>query len=720
MTVTTKLNPAQQQAVEHIDGPLVIFAGAGSGKTRVITERIAHLIKNGVPARSILAVTFTNKAAGEMYNRVLDKCGSSAFGCVISTFHSACARWLREFATELGFTSDFTIFDESDADSALKHILKEVVSKSELASILSETRRFIHYVKTWGWFPVDVEKMSHQLQAQRQLPTGGVWAYKRYQEYLAQCNAMDFDDLLMNALLLMRRNERVRDILQARYRYVMVDEYQDTNRTQFELIQTLCAKHRNLCVVGDDDQSIYSWRGATPANILDFDKTYPEAKKVTLEQNYRCTSNIVDAASAMIANNRKRVAKTLFTNNPPGDSIDVMVEADGELEAHAIVAAIQTEAPRFSLADIAIFYRTNSQSRALEDALRRANIPYQIFGSVRFYDRMEIKDIVAYMRLLTNPKDDISAKRIINVPTRGIGDTAVQQVEKEAASRGLSFLDAVQVLAQEGVPRLSSKLKVFVQLHKHLQERMAGLRLDGVVDAITSVTEYHDYLKKKFPDQAEDKIDNVHELANALALYESNFPESTLQEWLQSVSLTNAADDMPSSGVSMMTLHTAKGLEYKRVFIAGVEEGLLPHRSSVDNADDCEEERRLFYVGMTRAREKLSLLCAYRRRTFDQTSYNQPSRFLREIPDKYLSGIEVAGSNSRADGYSDPYTGVSYDYGGSAAEDGQIETGNTVSHPTYGKGTVEHIERDFSGFKVTVHFDEFGLRKVSLHHLSVR
>ena len=715
------LNDTQCRAATHRDGPLVVFAGAGSGKTRIITHRIAWLIESGVHPWEILAVTFTNKAAAEMRHRV-DSLTPYGSRVLISTFHSACARWLREFAPELGFSSDFTIYDDADSLSAIKTVLAGLNVDLDDDISPKEFKAAINRVKTMAILPND-ERLQHEYADL--LPEAGPQVYRRYQEYLAECNAMDFGDLILNVLLLLRRNEHVKNTMQQRYRYILVDEYQDTNRTQFELIARLADSHKNLFVVGDDDQSIYSWRGAVPSNIIDFDKVYPKATRITLEQNYRCSGHVVRAAGAMVANNKKRVPKELFTDNEPGDPINYRLESDNDMEAWWVVDTIGDEQARFPYGDIAIFYRTNSQSRILEDVLRRENIPYQIFGTVRFYDRMEIKDIMAYMRVIVNPRDDVSLKRIINTPPKGIGKKAIETIEHEASMKQIPMLATIFEMVDKDVPRLGAKLKKFAELVRGLKVALSDLPLDEVVELILDATAYKDYIEKKHTEQAQDKMDNIHELGAALADFSSENPTAGLGDWLQAVTLSSSETES-AGGVSMMTLHMAKGLEYNRVYIVGLEENLLPHRNSLDTDESLEEERRLFYVGMTRAKQKLSLTGAHRRRTFNTWTANRPSRFLMEIPSEHLeamtvpqqSFLESANGTGRVDMHSmSSSNGLNYDY--SDAQSGKlVEVGVRVEHPTYGSGIVEAVVEEFGSQKATVRFDEFGLRKASLHHLS--
>ena len=715
--ILENLNEKQRAATTHLDGPVVVFAGAGSGKTRIITHRIAWLIDSGVAPWEILALTFTNKAAGEMRKRVDDLTPLSS-RVLIATFHSACARWLREFAPELGFTSDFTIYDDKDSLSAVKTIIKELNVKIDDEFSPLDYKNAISRLKTMAILPNDERLHKEYIEL---MPPVGVQIYQRYQEYLQACNAMDFGDLIMNILLLLRRNPSVRSILQKRYRYIMVDEYQDTNRTQFELISWLSERHKNLFVVGDDDQSIYSWRGAIPANIIEFDQTYPIAKKITMEQNYRCSQNIVDAASAMIANNKYRVAKKLFTQNEPGERLTFRLEADNDVEGWYIADNIIAEQDQYDLNEIAIFYRTNSQSRVLEDALRKENIPYKIFGTVRFYDRMEVKDVMAYLKAIINPRDDVSFKRIINTPPRGIGQKAVITIEQEAIKRDIPMWEAVEQMVEESYPRLHTKLRPFLEDMEKLKSAIKTAELDEIVEIILDHTGYFDFLEKRYPDQSLDKMDNIHELGAALADYNANAENANLSNWLQSVTLSSEEGEN-GNGVSLMTLHMAKGLEYPRVYIAGVEDGLIPHKNSLDDNESLEEERRLFYVGMTRAMRKLTFVGAYQRRIFNQFVSYGPSRFLSEIPSKYFEPITEAEQSLIETHHHQDSDELSYEmeYDYSDGDDSeQLSVGKRVRHPTYGRGRIEQLSQEFGVAKAFVRFDEFGLRKVNLRHLSL-
>jgi DNA helicase-2/ATP-dependent DNA helicase PcrA len=505
--------------------------------------------------------------------------------------------------------------------------------------------------------------------------------------------------------------------MQKRYLYVLIDEYQDTNQTQLELIKLIVDGHKNLMVVGDDDQSIYSWRGATPYNILDFEKTYPDAQRILLEDNYRSSGNIVEAASAVISNNTFRAEKKLRTNKEPGDQIDFLVESDGEMEAWSIINNIKSERSKFPYETVAIFYRTNAQSRLLEDALRVENIPYQIFGSVKFYDRLEVKDILAYLRLLANPSDDISFLRVVNTPGRGIGAKAVEQIQDFASKQECGLLSASRRIVADNVPKLAKKIASFVMLYDHLEAQYTKVELDDLVDLIVDCTNYFEYLKKKFADQYVDKMENVHELTNAISDYMQANPKATLQDWLQSITLVRdgESDGEEETGVSLMTLHMAKGLEYDRVFITGCEENILPHSNSLDDNMACEEERRLFYVGMTRAKVKLSLYAAYYRRIYNKAQKNSPSRFIGEIPRQFLANTTSLMNHS--DATSDPYSDVTYDYSESQSASSKLAMEQEVYHLTYGKGHIVELPGWPEQGKVVVNFEEFGRRKVSTSQL---
>lgn len=688
-SILASLNEEQRVACLHDQGPLVIFAGAGSGKTRVITARIALLLENGVRPSQILAMTFTNKAAKEMKERIAALSLSSSW-VHVGTFHSSCVRWLREFASQLGFRNDFIIYDTKDSIAALKSIIKNDFNLSFDKHVVAEYERAIQQAKTLCLTPQDV-----QAKPPRFFPEFGAKIYERYQLYLLQCNAMDFSDLMMHMVHLLRQNGQIRSLLQERYRYILVDEYQDTNPTQFALISLLTNNEGNICVVGDDDQSIYSWRGADPSNILTFTQRYQSAQMIKLEQNYRCSGTIIKAANALIQNNKYRAEKKLWTQNEAGEPLHFQLCYDGELEASAIVDLLLKERQEYPFFNTAIFYRTNAQSRAIEDNLRRAQVPYRIYGSLRFYDRAEIKDMIAYLRVILNTSDDMAFSRIVNVPPRGIGAKGLEDIEMAARSQNISLLQACEGLAKES-SRGGKKFQALVSSFHELVKDLQQVRLESLLPSLLQKLDYKQYLVEKFPSQAEEKLANIHELGAAISEWSGKHPGAGLSEWLLESAL-GGSEEEGQDGVSLMTLHSAKGLEFDRVYIAGVEDGLLPHRNSVENPENLEEERRLFYVGMTRAKQKLSLLCARKRRVYNQWMTNPVSRFLRELPAgmiRELSSSSVSMSSAI-----------------------KIKAGSLVSHPTFGKGVVEEVGEEFGAIKAVVDFKDFGQRKITASHL---
>lgn len=624
------LTPAQSAAVRHAHGPAVVFAGAGSGKTRVITTRLLYLCESGVARpQEILAVTFTNRAAREMQERVRRYSWEIAARCQIATFHSTAARWLREFGGELGYKSDFVIFDEQDARTALTEVLNTMGVEKALQPDLA---RSIARHKGRGETAEDVARLE---------PTGSLGAvvrqvYGRYQDYLRGCQAMDFGDLLLNLLVLLRRNGAGGNSLRQRIRFVMVDEYQDTNDVQASILDELTGPSHNLLVVGDDDQSIYSWRGAKATNILGFCDRYPLAQQYMLEQNYRCSGNILNAASRLIANNRVRQDKTLWTDNASGDRVQFVMCSTPVDEARAIVDSINLHLSGLpaserdaALGEMAVFYRTNSQSRPIEDAFARLGVPYRVFGGLRFFERAEVRDLIAYMRLLTHPQDDIAFLRVVNTPSRKIGDKTLEPLRQQAADGHTSLMEALRGAT---LPR-TSRLHEFRVLIDELQASAPAL-LAQWVDRITQAIRYEDYLKKKYPDDCEDRIQNVAELRRALVEAQDDDPRLSLVDWLTRLALAEerAVEDDPKS-VVLSTFHMAKGLEFDRVFVVGLVEGLLPFQSQ-QGATSVEEERRLLYVGMTRARKHLTLLGFMSRMGASGPTPWRISRFVNELDGK--------------------------------------------------------------------------------------
>jgi ATP-dependent DNA helicase UvrD/PcrA len=746
MQLLDTLNPEQREAVLQIEGPLLILAGAGSGKTRVITSRIAYLVGEGhAEPPEVLAVTFTNKAAEEMRARVENLLGSDCSGMWVSTFHSLCARLLRREAPAIGLSRDFVIYDSSDQLTVVKQALKDLhIDDSFVQPRVALSR--ISHAKNRMEGPDAIAASASWNPRDAQLAK----VYEYYQRALKDSNALDFDDLLLKTVELFEQSERVRSKYSQQFRFVMVDEYQDTNRPQYLLIRRLADVHRNLCVVGDPDQSIYKWRGADLRNILDFERDFPEAKIVKLERNYRSTQIILDAASAVISQNRNRKDKHLWTNRKGGARITYFRGGDELEEADFI-----TQTARKALADdvdalVAVLYRTNSQSRTIEDALMREGVAYKVIGGVRFYERREIKDALAYMRLVINPHDDVSLRRVINTPARGIGKGVMEAVEniEPGANDDLPLLAAglqptlsanslwarlVRGLEERAFPnRAAASLAAFRDLIVNLTE-MA--RRESVSIAIGMMLDQSGYLQDLREDRSEDsesRVENLAELVSAAREYESREAEPTLGGFVDRLSLLSDADEEQGSRdarVWMMTLHSAKGLEFPVVILAGLEEGLFPHSRSSDDQEELEEERRLCYVGMTRARSKLVLTGAARRRVFGEYQSSKPSRFIDEVPAELVDRIQPSFTASPYQGNFAHYEFRTNPYGrgrrGSrvreeetayAYEDEDQSTGMAlragmrVRHPQFGVGSVVSIEALHDDTKLVVRFAAVGVK----------
>jgi ATP-dependent DNA helicase UvrD/PcrA len=745
LNVLDSLNPEQREAVLQIKGPLLILAGAGSGKTRVITTRIAYLVGEGhAEPHEVLAVTFTNKAAEEMRARVENQLGSDCSGMWVSTFHSLCARLLRREAPAIGLSRDFVIYDSSDQLTVVKQALKELHIDDSFVQPRAALSRISH--------------AKNRMEGPDAIAASGSWnprdaqlakVYEYYLKALKDSNALDFDDLLLKTVDLFEQSERVRSKYSKQFRFVMVDEYQDTNRPQYLLIRRLAEVHRNLAVVGDPDQSIYKWRGADLRNILDFEHDFPEARIVKLERNYRSTQIILDAASAVISQNRNRKDKHLWTDRKGGARITYYRGGDELEEADFI-----TRTARTALADdvdalVAVLYRTNSQSRTIEDGLMREGVAYRVVGGVRFYERREIKDALAYMRLVINPHDDVSLRRVINTPARGIGKGVMEAVEnvEAGASDDLPLLAAglqptlsanslwarlVRGLEDRAFPnRAAASLSTFRDLIVNLTE-MA--RRESVSIAIGMMLDRSGYLQDLREDRSEDsesRVENLAELVSAAREYESREPEPTLGGFVDRLSLLSDADEEQGSRdarVWMMTLHSAKGLEFPVVILAGLEEGLFPHSRSSDDQEELEEERRLCYVGMTRARSKLVLTGAARRRIFGEYQSSEPSRFIDEVPAELVDRIQPAFSSSPYQGNFSHYEFRTNPYGRGrgnrvreetttyAYEDEDQSTGMAlkagmrVRHPQFGVGSVISIEALHDDTKLVVRFAAVGVK----------
>jgi len=703
------LNPPQREAVTAGDGPLLVLAGAGSGKTRVIAYRIAWLTGElGVNPRNLLAVTFTNKAAGEMARRVeslLLPVGLKA--PLIATFHSACVRILRQHGKHIGLPPHFLIYDEDDRESLVKECMKEVELGDRATTPGSVTQR----ISYWKNHMMGVDSARHAARGPWEAKITHVYA--KYEDRLRAVGAVDFDDLLLKTVQLLQDVPEAVGWYRGLWRYVLVDEYQDTNRAQYRIIRLLTGEHRNICVVGDPDQSVYRWRGADIANILDFEKDYPGTRVVKLEQNYRSTRRILALASAVIDNNRQRKEKTLWTENPEGDPPKVYRGWDEHEEANFVaqtILSVRGEGVPWN--GVAVFYRTNAQSRVLEDALRRARIPYGIVGGVRFYERKEIKDTLAYVRLAVNQMDDVAFRRAIQTPTRGIGPATLARLEEARAGRGLLAVAAEPPAAVTGKARRS--LEEFSALIRGLADARGAMAVPAFIDHLLTVTGYRDALRVERTPEAEARLENLEELIAAAEDYTHADASPTLEGFLDGVALVADIDEFKDEGarVTMMTLHSAKGLEFPAVFLTGMEEGVFPHARSMNDEEEIEEERRLCYVGVTRARERLYLSYALHRRIHGY-GVGEPSRFLREMPESQLVSL-----NTRREAP----PGWAQDAAAYAAaaetvgEDLPFRVGARVRHARFGEGLVVGIERDGSDYVVTVGFASVGRKRLSVQY----
>jgi DNA helicase-2/ATP-dependent DNA helicase PcrA len=740
MFLLDDLNPIQQEAVLETEGPLLVFAGAGSGKTRVLTYRIAYLIQEkGVPPWNILAVTFTNKAADEMRERVERLLGRSARGIWISTFHSACVRILRRHIEHLGFQRNFVIYDEQDQERHLKMVMKELDLDFRMFHPKA-IQSGIDHLKNEG-IPPDQYQPSQFNIFQKRL----AMVYQRYQEDLHRNNALDFGDLLIFVDILFRRYPEILKSYQELCQYVMVDEFQDTNLIQYRLIRQIVQRHRNIFVVGDDDQSIYRWRGAEVGNILNFEKDFPETKIITLEQNYRSTRNILRAANQMVRQNRSRKEKVLWTENLEGEIITLYVGEDEADEARFVVQKIREMCPPSpgslgerarSYRDIAVFYRINAQSRAIEDELVKQQIPYTIVGGLKFYERKEIKDILAYLKMIANPMDGLSLRRIINVPPRGIGEKTIEKIESFSREKGLSLYEGMKQALKEGLLPSNGRIKIeeFLHLIEEFQEDARHFSLSQLTLALLAKSEYLRRLKEEGTDEAFSRMENIDELVNVMMELEREGEEVSLETFLDKVSLVSDIDLYEDKGnrVSLMTLHCAKGLEFPGVFILGMEEGLLPHYRRGEESEDLEEERRLFYVGMTRAKERLFLTRAEKRYTFGVGRANLPSRFLDEIP---MELIHLEEREERPYDRERPETCMPTNWddyfqtsdlppsgdGLAICPEGffALKMGMKVRHPKFGEGRVKSVEGMGEDQKVTIFFQSVGSKRLKVRNANL-
>jgi DNA helicase-2/ATP-dependent DNA helicase PcrA len=715
--LTAGLNPEQRQAVLHGAGPLLILAGAGSGKTRTLTQRIAHLIRvSGVEPWRILAVTFTNKAAAEMKRRVQQLVGSDELW--VSTFHAACVRILRREISALGYQSNFTICDDQDQERLLKEVLTEL-NISERTLKARGAAQAIDSAKNRGLLPADFDRSDFYGEQVAKV-------YELYQARMKQANALDFGDLILLTVKLFETHPEILSRWQERFHYLLVDEFQDTNSIQYQLVRLLAARHHNLCVVGDDDQSIYRWRGAEVGNILNFEVDYPGSVTIRLEQNYRSTRNILAAAGAVVARNVGRKGKSLWTENPTGDPISIEPLPDDLEEARFVAGEInKLRASGRHLRDIAVLYRINAQSRSLEEALVRERLPYVMFGGVKFYSRMEIKDILAYLRLLINPSDSLAARRIINVPPRGIGATTVERIATLQDEAG-GFYPACLLALQRGeLGRGGAKVQAFITLIESFRAKLAEFSYPQLTSAIIEESGYGPSLLAERSEEAKDRLDNLQQLLTGM---EERFAqEKTLVDYLEDVALVTDLDSYDGSldRVTLMTVHAAKGLEYPVVFMAGMEEGLFPLARSSESREELEEERRLCYVGMTRAMEKLYLVHARKRRVFGDYQFNPPSSFLGDIPISVVergrrqSPLHKQAGHNLASLFDQPLPEVEAEEFSTEprhvaeAEEG-LRIGSKVRHLKFGLGVVRRIEGSGESCKVTVWFNSVGPKKLLL------
>ncbi|HWR37901.1 MAG TPA: DNA helicase PcrA [Patescibacteria group bacterium] len=740
-SVFDRMNPAQKEAVAHIEGPLLIMAGAGSGKTRVLTSRIAYLLEQGAAPWQILAITFTNKAAAEMKERVSQMVGSRAKDIWLSTFHSFCAKFLRlEIENLGGYTRNFVIYDSGDSQALIKNCLREL-NLDDKQFPVNSVQSAISNAKNELLDPVSFSRENNNFHGSKVAEV-----YALYQRKIRANNALDFDDLLMVSVQLLESNQDVRDKYQDKFRYILIDEYQDTNRAQYRLARLLAERHRNLCVVGDVDQSIYAWRGADIKNILDFENDYPEAKVVKLEQNYRSTKNILEAANAVIENNRNRRPKSLWCENPEGEPISCYGAYDERDEARFIAETIQrlNTVYRTAYGGIAALYRTNAQSRAIEESFVRCGIPYTMVGGLKFYDRKEIKDIMAYLRVIFNPADGISLMRIINVPRRGIGDTTISHLTSFAAAQGITLFEAVTNPDQ--VPGLTARArKQLEELGELIFLLMAAQQTLPVMELVKKVmldSGYMAELEKEKDPQAEARIENLKELVSVAKDFANGDVEDTLENFLSQVALVADIDtaEISEEKVTLMTLHSAKGLEFPVVFLAGLEEGIFPHARTLMSETELEEERRLCYVGITRAQRKLFMTHARMRTVYGSSVMYPPSRFLTEIPDHLLDDLRKSppapqqsagpvrptaparpGVNRSMAGRTMPggadvnRLGAVKNAAGAAAGERQSETwraGERVYHKLWGNGTIVAVQGDGDAMQLKIAFPGEGVKQV--------
>ena len=732
MSIYESLNNMQQEAVYHTEGPLLILAGAGSGKTRVLTHRIAYLIaEKGVNPWNILAITFTNKAAQEMRERVDKIVGMDGGSVWVSTFHSTCVRILRRHADRIGYDNNFTIYDTDDQKTLMKDVCRRLnvdTKKYKERSLLAQISHAKDELITPDEMLLNAADFNEKKVAE---------IYREYQNSLRRNNALDFDDLIVKTVELFQHCDQVLEQYQERFRYIMVDEYQDTNTVQFKFVSLLASRYGNLCVVGDDDQSIYKFRGANIGNILGFERVFPDAKVIRLEQNYRSTQNILNAANDVIANNTERKPKTLWTENPEGDKLHFRQFMNGFEEAEYVVGDISKKHREGTCRyrDCAILYRTNAQSRLFEEKCLLANIPYKIVGGVNFYARKEIKDLLSYMKTIDNAADDLAVRRILNVPKRGIGATTIGRVQEYADHMQVSFYDALRVSEEiPSIGRAQSKIDGFVTFIQSLKSKAAAYTVQELLEEIIDLTGYADELREEDTEESRARLENIDELISKTVSYQEAMAaegrEASLSGFLEEIALIADIDsvDPDQDYVLLMTLHSAKGLEFPYVYLAGLEDGVFPSSMCIFSGDlsDMEEERRLCYVGITRAMKDLTLTCAQQRMIRGETQYNRVSRFVREIPRELVElghtiqekKPKIQETSSAKSSYmqmkmafqSKAFQPQSFTV--KKADSLDYGVGDTVRHVKFGVGIVKDIVEGGRDYEVTVDFDRAGVKKM--------
>jgi len=742
------LNDKQKEAVLSTSGPCLVIAGAGSGKTKVLTHKIAYLMQEkNVKPWNILAITFTNKAANEMKERVEKLVGEVAKDMWIGTFHSICVRILRRYIDRIGFTSSFVIFDSSDQRTLVKQCLKQLNIDDKMftdRAVLSE----ISNAKNEMLEP-DMYKLRTNNEIRKETVAR---VYEMYQKRLRENNAIDFDDIINYTIKILSENPDVLEYYTDKFEYVLVDEYQDTNKAQFTLVSILAARHGNITVVGDNDQGIYSFRGADITNILNFERDFPGTQIIKLEQNYRCTQNILDAANSVIKNNETKYEKKLWTENGKGGKITVYRGTDEYDEANFIVENINTlrREEYMTYNDFAVLYRMNSQSRSIEDILRRENIPYKIVGGLKFYERKEIKDIIAYLRLIQNSSDNLSLIRIINEPKRGIGKTSLENVEQVAIQAETSMYDVIKRADEFGLNRVFANSREFISQIEELRSKKDNIKISDLIKETLNKTGYTKALEEENTTEAETRIENLEEFLTVAIEFEEELADNSLEEFLEGITLSSDIDgtDDSEDSVTLMTLHSAKGLEFPAVFLVGMEEGIFPGYKSIGEPKELEEERRLAYVGITRAKQNLFISCAKQRTIFGSTSCNQPSRFVKEIPKELFDGYDESFEETTSKSYEDYQ--YEWKYGGSAVTSYKsnevasvkpktqyafktaesflnnlnkkvsadsldisiYRAGQRVYHKKFGEGKINYVETEGDDAKVDITFDKIGHKRL--------